>query len=70
MGSVHVVDDCVYEVLPAVEQLFAQGNRDRECILDAVLKGGYHFEEQELSEAVDEIPGACGSGTAFYGRYI
>ena len=54
-GSVHVVDDCVYEVLPAVEQLFAQGNRDRESILDAVLKGGYHFEEQELSEAVDEI---------------
>ena len=54
-GSVHVVDDCVYEVLPAVEQLLAPGNRDRQSILDAVLKGGYHFEEQELSEAVDEI---------------
>ena len=73
-GSVHVVDDCVYEVLPAVEQLFAQGNRDRQSILDAVLKGGYHFEKQELSEAVDEILELAEAGQLFtediYEKYI
>ena len=60
-GSVHVVDDCVYEILPEAEKLYGEGVREKQEMLAGVKNGLLEagavssFGEQELSEAVDEI---------------
>ena len=55
-GSIHVVDDIVYEIIPLVEPLVTEGIKDGDVIKAAVLnlvQG--HYPEEEILEAVDEI---------------
>lgn len=54
-GSVHVVDDVVYDVIPAVEEALNRG-MEKEDINEAVihqLKNRY--EEADLTEALEEV---------------
>ena len=35
-GSVHVVDDCVYDVIPRIEECINKGVKEKDGILDAL----------------------------------
>lgn len=64
-GSVHVVDDCVYDVIPRIEECMNNGVKDKDGILDtlkretvsaagaAVPVGNGSYTERELEEAVE-----------------
>ena len=55
-GSVHVVDDVVYEVVPLIEPLIEGGVRDRDTVQAAVaglVRPG--FDAESVREAVDEV---------------
>ena len=55
-GSVHVVDDIVYTMIPLIEPLIEEGVKDPDTIKAAVLKlAGISGPEQEITEAVDEV---------------
>ena len=55
-GSVHVVDDIVYAMIPMVEPLVNEGIKDRDTIRAAVLNlAGLPYPEEEIVEAVDEV---------------
>ncbi|MCR4599722.1 MAG: thioether cross-link-forming SCIFF peptide maturase [Acetatifactor sp.] len=55
-GSIHVVDDIVYDVIPLVEPLVAEGVKDADTIKAAVYHlSGVSYPEAEVGEAVDEI---------------
>ncbi|MCM1101215.1 MAG: thioether cross-link-forming SCIFF peptide maturase [Clostridium sp.] len=55
-GSVHVVDDIVYDMIPLVEPLVNEGIRDADTIRAAVLHlSGSDCPAEEMSEAVDEV---------------
>ena len=55
-GSIHVVDDIVYRIIPLVERSVGEGTEDDGAIKEAVLKAeGTAFSADELSEAVDEV---------------
>ena len=55
-GSIHVVDDIVYEIIPLVEPLVTEGIKDGDVIKAAVLNLVHgHYPEEEILEAVDEI---------------
>ncbi|MDE6748954.1 MAG: thioether cross-link-forming SCIFF peptide maturase [Lachnospiraceae bacterium] len=85
-GSVHVVDDIVYDVIPVIERLIAEQVTDRDEILDKVIKEqepvmGASLSDKEdlalkeqLTEAVDEILELKEAGMLFtediYEKYI
>ena len=55
-GSVHVVDDVVYEVVPLIEPLIEGGVRDQDTVQAAVaglVRPG--FDAESVREAVDEV---------------
>ena len=55
-GSVHVVDDIVYDMIPMVEPLVTEGVKDADTIKAAVLAlGNIPYPEEEIKEAVDEV---------------
>ncbi len=55
-GSIHVVDDIVYDVLPLVEPLVNEGVKDADTILAAVLNiADLPYGRDEIAEAVDEL---------------
>ena len=55
-GSVHVVDDIVYDMIPLVEPLVNEGIKDPDTIKAAVLNlAGLTHPEEEIKEAVDEV---------------
>lgn len=55
-GSVHVVDDIVYDMIPLVEPLVTEGIKDPDTIKAAVLAlGNIPYPEEEIKEAVDEV---------------
>ncbi len=55
-GSVHVVDDIVYDMIPLVEPLVNEGIRDADTIRAAVLHLAHlPYPEEEIGEAVDEV---------------
>ncbi len=55
-GSVHVVDDIVYTMIPLIEPLIEEGVKDPDTIKAAVLNlAGISGPEQEITEAVDEV---------------
>lgn len=55
-GSVHVVDDIVYDMIPLVEPLVNEGIKDPDTIKAAVLNlAGLSHPEEEIKEAVDEV---------------
>ncbi len=55
-GSVHVVDDIVYDMIPLVEPLVTEGVKDADTIKAAVLAlGNIPYPEEEIKEAVAEV---------------
>ena len=55
-GSVHVVDDIVYDCIPLVEPLVQEGIKDPETIKAMLLNlPNVSYSEKEINEAVDEI---------------
>ncbi|MDD3368085.1 MAG: thioether cross-link-forming SCIFF peptide maturase [Lachnospiraceae bacterium] len=55
-GSVHVVDDIVYDMIPLVEPLVTGGVKDADTVKAAVLAcGNLRYEEKDILEAVDEV---------------
>ena len=55
-GSIHVVDDIVYDMIPLVEPLVEEGIKDPDTIKAAVVHlAGIPYPEAEILEAVDEV---------------
>ena len=61
-GSVHVVDEIVYDVIPVVEQLIKEHVTDKGEMLDKLKNFGpaqsedsSNFSQELLEEALDEI---------------
>ena len=55
-GSVHVVDDIVYDMIPLVEPLVIEGIKDADTIKAAVLNlANIPYPQEEITEAVDEV---------------
>lgn len=53
-GSVHVVDDIVYDLITLLEPI-VKSNGGKDAMLDLALKQGYTYAENDLAEAIDEI---------------
>ncbi len=73
-GSVHVVDELVYDVIPLVEKSIGGENEDRDTLLARVQEEGNFSCPEELAEAVDEILELKESGQLFapdiYENYV
>ena len=55
-GSVHMVDDIVYDMIPLVEPLVTEGIKDADTIKAAVLNlANIPYPQEEITEAVDEV---------------
>lgn len=55
-GSVHVVDDIVYDMISLVEPLVEEGIADAELIKAAVVNcANLPYPEEEIAEAVEEV---------------
>ena len=55
-GSVHVVDDIVYDMIPLVEPLVNEGIKDADTIKAAVLNlANIPYPDEDILEAVDEV---------------
>jgi uncharacterized protein len=55
-GSVHVVDDIVYDMIPLVEPLVNEGIKDADTIKAAVLNlTNASYPAEQVTEAVDEV---------------
>lgn len=55
-GSVHVVDDIVYDMIQLVEPLYNEGVKDVDTLTAAVVHvGGLKYPENEIHEAVEEV---------------
>ncbi len=65
-GSVHVVDDIVYDMIPLVEPLVNEGIKDGDTIRAAVLNiANLPYPEDEIIEAVDELLALEAEGQLF-----
>jgi uncharacterized protein len=74
-GSVHIVDDIVYDMIPLVESLVNEGIKDRDFIHTAVLNLIHcPSPSGQMMEAADEVLGLAESGRLFapdiYENYI
>ena len=74
-GSIHVVDDVVYDMIPLVESLVNEGVKDAPTIKAAVLNvANLRYPEEEIMEAVDEVLGLEADGQLFapdiYENYV
>ena len=55
-GSVHVVDDIVYDMISLIEPLVEEGIKDADLIKAAVLNcANLPYPEEEIAEAVEEV---------------
>lgn len=55
-GSVHIVDDIVYDLIPIVEPLIKEGIKDEEVIKERVLASdNISYSKEELEEAIAEV---------------
>lgn len=55
-GSVHIVDEIVYDMIPLVEPLVNEGIKDAAIIKAAVLNlANIPYPEEDILEAVDEV---------------
>ncbi len=74
-GSIHVVDDLVYDIIPLAEPFIQEGVRDRDTV-KAALGNLVNFpcSQEELGEAVDEILDLEAEGMLFapdiYENYV
>ena len=65
-GSIHVVDDIVYDIIPLIEPLVNEGIKDPDTIRAAVLNlSGSSCPPEEVAEAVDEVLELEASGQLF-----
>ena len=74
-GSIHVVDDIVYDMIPLVEPLVKEGIKDAATIKAAVLSlSRIPCPEEEIAEAVDEVLQLEAAGQLFapdiYENYV
>ncbi len=74
-GSVHVVDDIVYEMIPIIEPLYTEGIRDKDTIKAAVLNlVKIDSSAGEIEEAVEEVLYLAKEGQLFaediYENYV
>ena len=74
-GSIHVVDDIVYDMISVVEPLYIEGIKDAELIKAAVSNlTGTSYPENEVYEAVDEVLELAEAGQLFspdiYENYV
>ena len=74
-GSVHVVDDIVYDMIPLVEPLIREGIKDPDTVKAAVVHvAGIPYPEAEIGEAVEEVLDLEKSGQLFakdiYENYV
>ena len=74
-GSIHVVDDIVYDMIPLIEPLMNEGIKDASVIKAAVLNlANIACSEEEISEAVDEVLELEAAGQLFapdiYENYV
>lgn len=74
-GSVHVVDNIVYDMIPLVEPLVNEGIKDADTIKAAVLNlANIPYPEEEITEAVDEVLELEAAGQLFapdiYENYV
>lgn len=74
-GSIHVVDDVVYDVIPLAEQLVREGVRDADTVTGAVQAyGKLPWPLEEVREAVSEVLTLTEEGALFtedlYENYI
>ncbi len=55
-GSVHVVDDIVYDMISFIEPLYNEGIKDADTLKAAVLNCNVvNYNESEVCEAIDEV---------------
>ncbi len=65
-GSVHVVDELVYDIIPLIEPLVEDGVKDVETVRSAVLNlTGDSYPAGEVSEAVEEVMELAAAGQLF-----
>ena len=65
-GSVHVVDDVVYDIVKTVEALYEGGDTDVDTMKAAVnVAGDMTATEEEVDEAVEEIMELAKAGKLF-----
>ena len=65
-GSIHVVDDIVYDVIPLAEQLVKEGIRDLDTVTAAVEAcQKLSFSHEEVREAVSEVLQLAKDGALF-----
>ena len=65
-GSIHVVDDIVYDVIPLAQQLVKEGVRDLDTVTAAVEAcQKLSFSHEEVREAVSEILELAREGALF-----
>lgn len=74
-GSIHVVDDIVYDMISLIEPLIEEGIKEPELIKAAVLHCAcQNYPEQEVCEAVEEVLQLESEGKLFapdiYENYI
>lgn len=73
-GSVHVVDDIVYDVIPVVKRLLEEHVTEQDQMMDAILKERKSVSKEQLEEAVEEILALKDMGMLFtediYEKYI
>ena len=73
-GSIHVVDELVYDLIPLLEKRIGGGIEDRDTLLAEVREEGNFSCPEELAEAVDEILELKESGQLFapdiYENYV
>lgn len=74
-GSVHVVDDIVYEMIPLIEPLYTEGIRDEATIKAAVLNlVKIDGTPEQIEEAVEEVLYLAKEGQLFaediYENYV
>lgn len=74
-GSIHVVDDIVYDLIPVVEPMVTEGNRNPEALKAfAVTRGKLPYSEEEIGEALEELLELTEEGQLFapdiYENYV
>lgn len=74
-GSVHMVDDIAYDIIPLIEPLVSQGIKDVDIVRAAVLNmGKLPYPEEEAGEAVEEVLELEKAGQLFtsdiYEKYV
>ena len=74
-GSIHVVDDIVYDLIPVVEPMVTEGNRNPEAWKAfAVTRGKLPYSEEEIGEAMEELLELTEEGQLFapdiYENYV